>query len=275
MLHALWNVVAKRSAGGPPFVILFGWVSAAIATPIMLWQWQTHPQAMTVGLVLAALSSALIHAAYSLVLQQGYRVSDFAVVYPIARGVGPMLAVIGSVLLFGETPSLSGWLGIALIVAGVFVTAGIQGIFSAEPSRCQTGVAWGSLTGAFIAIYTLLDGWAVKSLGATPVLFYGAVLWFRVLLFAPWAIRGHARIRVCWRENALAVILVGTLSPLAYVLVLFAVQLAPLAYIAPVREVSMLVAAFAGAKFLGESLSRMQILGAALMASGVLALALA
>jgi drug/metabolite transporter (DMT)-like permease len=136
-------------------------------------------------------------------------------------------------------------------------------------------VLWGGLTGLCIAGYTVIDGWAVKSLGMAPVLFYAAGLVFRTLLLAPWALHRRAMLRGQWRQHRTAIVLVGVLSPLAYCLVLFAVQTAPLSYVAPVREISMLIGTLLGARLLKETLRPSQVLGAAMMLLGVAGLALA
>ncbi|MGH8760575.1 MAG: DMT family transporter [Burkholderiales bacterium] len=276
MCHALWNILAKRAAGGPLFVWLFGCVSVVAAAPVALWTWWTHPQTFDAWMWMAALASGLVHVVYSLVLQQGYRVSDFAVVYPVARGTGPLMSVLGAVVLLSEVPSVLGWLGVALVLGGVFMTAGAMDLLSGgDASRRRLGVLWGVLTGLCIACYTVIDGWAVKTLGMVPVLFYAVGLLFRTLLLAPWALHRRATLREQWRQHRTAIILVGLLSPLAYSLVLFAVQTAPLSYVAPVREISMLIGTLLGARLLNESLRRSQVLGAAMMLLGVAGLALA
>jgi len=275
--HALWNIVAKRAAGGTLFVWLFGCVSVAAAAPVALVAWHVQPQTFDGWMWLAVLASALVHVVYLLVLQKGYRVGDFAVIYPMARGTGPLLAVLGAVVLLGEMPSALGWLGVALVLAGVCMTAGgAAGItIHSDAQRRRRGVLWGAFTGACIAGYTVLDGWAVKSLGMAPVLFYAASLVFRSVLLAPWALHSRSALRGQWRQHRTAIVLVGVLSPLAYCLVLFAVQTAPLSYVAPVREMSMLIGTLMGARLLKESLKPSQVLGAALMLLGVAGLALA
>ena len=275
--HALWNIVAKRAAGGTLFVWPFGCVSVAAAAPVALVAWRLHPQAFDGWMWLAVLASALVHVVYLLVLQKGYRVGDFAVVYPMARGTGPLLAVLGAVVVLGELPSALGWLGVALVLAGVFMMAGAASGVAAggDAQRRRRGVLWGALTGCCIAGYTVIDGWAVKSLGMAPVLFYATSLVFRTLLLAPWALHQRNALRGQWRQHRTGIVLVGVLSPLAYCLVLFAVQSAPLSYVAPVREMSMLIGTLVGARLLKESLRPSQVLGAALMLLGVAGLALA
>ena len=248
--HALWNIAAKRAAGGSAFVWLFGCVSVLAAAPVALWVGWWHPQNFNNTMWLAVLASAVVHVVYSLVLQKAYAISDFAVVYPVARGMGPLLSVLGAVMLLGEIPSALGWLGVALVLLGVLLTAGVRNLAGASTTalqRRQLGVLWGFMTGLCIAGYTVIDGWAVKSLGMHPVLFYAAGLLLRTLVLAPWAWRDRDQLASQWQRNRRALLIVGLLSPLAYLLVLFALQQAPLSYVAPVREISMLFGTLAGA----------------------------
>jgi uncharacterized membrane protein len=274
MCHALWNIVAKKAAGGLEFVWLFGVVSVVAAAPLAIWAWTVHAQTFTSLMWFAALASGVIHVLYSLVLQRGYKVGDFAVVYPIARGTGPMLSVLAAVAFLGEKPSALGWLGVAAVVAGVFVSAGAANLLRGNPTRQRNqGVLWGILTGVFIATYTVIDGWAIKALGMQPVLFYSVGLLLRTLLLAPFALRQSAGLRDQWQTHRWAIIVVGVLSPMAYLLVLLALQTTPLSYVAPVREISMLVGTLLGAILLKEAVKPSQFVGAAMMLMGVALLA--
>jgi drug/metabolite transporter (DMT)-like permease len=271
--HAIWNIVAKKSQGGAAFVFLYGVVSIAAAVPVAAWTWARQPQHFNAAMWSAVAASALIHVFYSLTLQKAYREADFAVVYPVARGTGPMLSVLLAILLFEERPSLIGWLAVAAILAGVFVSAGAGAIRRGGARERRLGVLWGMATGAFIAAYTVLDGWAIKTLGMVPILFYAAALLFRTLLQAPFALRRVDDLRREWREKRAAIIAVGLFAPTAYALTLLAVQRAPLSYVAPVREISMLVGTFIGAGLLKEAVKPSQVAGAAIMLAGVAGLA--
>ena len=159
LCHAIWNIVAKKAGGGVLFVWLFGAVSVLAAAPIAGWAWLEHPQIFSHWMWFAALASGLVHVLYSLVLQKAYRVSDFAVVYPIARGTGPMLSVLAAIILLGEKPSPIGWISVAAVLLGVFISAGGINIFRSTPGHPRhLGVLWGMLTGLFIASYTVIDG---------------------------------------------------------------------------------------------------------------------
>ena len=277
--HATWNLVAKRAGGGSHFVLMGALLVAVVWLPAALWvgvdvawQWGWLEWA-----VLAV--SALLHVLYFRTLLHGYAVSDLTVVYPVARGSGPLLSSVGAVFVLGETISALGALGALAVVTGVFLVAGgpqlLRQVQQPEQrQRVHRGLAWGALTGVFIALYTVVDGYAVKVLLLSPILvdYVGNVLRIPVLL--PVALRDRAAFRTAWRAQWRAALLVAVLGPFSYVLVLYAVRLAPLSHVAPAREVSMLFAAIVGGTLLGESDRGLRLLGAGAIAAGVAALAL-
>jgi drug/metabolite transporter (DMT)-like permease len=142
-------------------------------------------------------------------------------------------------------------------------------------SRLQAGLLWGVITGACIAGYTVVDGWAVRGLQLDPVLYYALGLLMRTVLLAPQALRDTGRLAREWKKNARYVVGVGLLSPLAYTLILYALTQAPLVYVAPAREISMLLGVVIGAALLKEVLTGRRVLGAASMVLGVVLLAIA
>lgn len=274
-LHASWNLLAKRSAGGLPFVWLLDLASVLIYLPVVLGfiYWQRP----SLGLlqILAILGSAVIHLGYFLSLQRGYRVGDLSLVYPLARGTGPLLATIAAILFLGERPTPLALGGTALIVVSVFILAGGVRLLSADAStQTRQALRFGLLTGTLIASYTLFDKYAVSVLLIQPLLF----LWLgnvaRALLLTPMALRDWSGVRQEWQTNRLEVLGVAVLSPLAYILVLTALVFTPVSYIAPTREISILIAALFGARLLNEGDARRRLSAAALMVLGVIALAL-
>jgi drug/metabolite transporter (DMT)-like permease len=138
----------------------------------------------------------------------------------------------------------------------------------------HAGLRWGALTGALIAGYTVIDGYAVKVLLVGPVLldYIGNLL--RVPFLLPAALLDRPALATALRAQWRHALVVATLGPLAYILVLYAVTMAPLSHVAPAREVSMLFAALLGGRLLGEGDRGLRVLGAACIALGVAALAL-
>lgn len=280
LLHAVWNLAAKRAGGDHRF----SFIAAAMVTvgwlPVVLWTGLGEVLQWSAWVWACVTASAVLHLVYFIVLLHGYRVSDLTVVYPVARGSGPLLTVLGAALWLNEPLSLTGGTGALLVCAGVFVIAGGPGLLrrAHEPTaraRVLAGIRWGALTGAFIAGYTLVDGYAVKVLLVGPIVldYLGNVL--RLPFLAPAALRDRAALVQAWRTQWRHALVVAALGPLAYVLVLYAVKLAPLSHVAPARELSMLFAALLGGQLLGEGDRVLRLAGAACIAAGVVTLALA
>lgn len=278
VLHATWNLAAKHAGGDNRFVLLTASMVAVLWLPVGLWAgWDAVPRWgwLEWGLVLA---SGLVHLGYFTVLLRGYRASDLSVVYPVARGSGPLMAAAGAVLVLGEQLSLLALVGVLAVTGGVFVIAGGPALWRqardpAQQRRVRLGLGYGMLTGLFIAAYTVIDGYAVKVALISPLLvdYFSNLL--RIPFLAPLAWRQRATIWPVWRRLWRHALVVAVLSPAAYVLVLYAVTMAPLSHVAPAREVSMLVAALLGGRLLGERDLGLRLAGAALITCGVVALA--
>ncbi len=281
LFHALWNLLAKRvGGGGAPFVWLYTALSALLYTPVatasVFILGETHVSA--VG-PLFVLGTAVLHTGYFLSLQKGYAVGDLSVVYPLARGTGPLLASAAAVTLFRERPGPVAVLGILLIGGGVFALAWepaavTTGASPAERRARRLGVAYGVLTGGFIAGYTLWDKQAVSGLALSPVPYYWAALSAQALLLAPVALRRKDEVRAAWRAHRPEVLGVAVLSPLSYLLVLTALVFAPVSHVAPAREVGILIGTAMGGGLLKEGDAQRRLLAAGTIVAGIVALAL-
>ena len=270
LTHASWNLVAKRAAHSTHFVWLYSVASLVLWTVPVIWvvshsRWPTGPQPW-----LALAATALLHLAYSLSLQAGYRAGDLSLVYPIARGTGPLLSFAGAAWLLGERPGWIPLLGVLLVVSGIALVADL-----ARPRRHspRTGIAWGLVTGACIAAYTLNDGWAVKYLLLSPILVDYSGNLFRALVLAPRALSNSTALRREIREFGRPALVVGVLGPLGYILVLWAMTIAPISHVAPARELATLVGTYFGSRLLKEQAGWSRITGALCIVLGVICLA--
>jgi drug/metabolite transporter (DMT)-like permease len=279
LIHASWNIAAKKAGGDARFAFFTSVVLMGVWAPVGLWAaWGVLPGWGWTEWSVVALSGVL-HVLYYIVLLRGYRKADLTVVYPLARGSGPLLSSMVAILLLGEQISALGLFGILGVVGGVFLIAGGPGLLRAahdpaQRQRVHKGMAYGLLTGAFIASYTVVDGYAVKFLLMSPILIDYLGNFVRLALLAPTVLRDRPAARLLWRRQWKYALLVGAISPVSYVLVLYAMQVAPLSHVAPAREVSMLFAALIGGHLLGEGDRVQRAFGAALIALGVMALAL-
>ena len=219
------------------------------------------------------MGSALLRILYFVVLLRGYRLADLTVVYPLARGTGPLLSSLAAIFWLGEAVSIFGIFGIACVIGGVFLIAGGPSLTRARLR--SAGLRYGLLTGVLIACYTVVDGYAVKVLLLSPFLMHYVENVVRGVLLMPVVLRDRPAARVLWRQQWKYALLVGTITPVSYVLVLYALQTAPLSLVAPAREVSMLFAALIGGHLLGEGDRWLRVMGALLIACGVVMLGLA
>ena len=279
VLHATWNIVAKRAGGDSRFALVSAlWVVVLWAPAAVWFGWEELPRWGAAQWAVVS-ASAAVHVFYFNTLLRGYREADLTVVYPVARGSAPLVTVLAAVLLLGETLSFVALAGVVAVCAGVFLIAGGPALWQqihdpAARQRVNAGLRWGALTGLLIAGYSVIDGYAVKVLLVGPVLldYFGNLL--RVPLLLPLALRDRPAFMRALRVQWKPALVVAFLGPAAYVMVLYALTLAPLSRVAPAREVSMLVAALLGGHLLGEADRGLRIAGAACVALGVAGLAL-
>lgn len=272
VLHATWNLLAKRVGGGPPFVWLFTILSTIIYLPVAAIVFTLKRPEIGVVDLCFIVGSGSLHLGYFLLLQQGYRVGDLSLIYPLARGTGPTLSTIAAIAFLGERPSALAIGGALLVVASVFALTGGARIFRARDAGWVT--SFGLLTGVVIAMYTLWDKHAVSTLLIPPIVLDWGSGFTRGLLLTPTALRNWDSVRSLWRGHRVEVLGVAVLAPLAYLLVLTALVPAPVSYIAPTREISILVGAYLGARLLNEGDTRRRMLAASGMVAGIAALAL-
>ncbi|KQW63649.1 DMT family transporter [Variovorax sp. Root411] len=279
VIHASWNIAAKKANGDARFAFQSGVFMALVWAPVgIVLGWRVVPAWGLREWGFVALSGVL-HVFYYVILLRGYRKSDLTVVYPLARGSGPLLSSLVAILFLGETISLVGVAGIFGVVLGVFLVAGGPRLWhkehdAAQRERVHKGIRYGVLTGAFIAAYTVADSYAVKFLAMSPILLDYMSNFVRLVLLLPAALQDRATTALMWRAQWKYALLVAAISPVSYVLVLYAVQQAPISHVAPAREVSMLFAALIGGHLLREGDRLLRLLGALFIAAGVVALAM-
>jgi len=281
--HATWNYAAKRSGGGLPFVWLTGLVSLCFYVPLsaayVLWRSPGFPA----GAGLVVLGSGLIKMAYALLLQRGYRHGDFSLVYPLARGTGPLFSTLTAIALFGERPTPLALAGGAIIVTCVFYLAGGASLVgrtlrvsrgSAGTPRPTTAIFYGFTCGCCIAALTVWDKHAVAHLHLPPLVYDCSTQVVLCAVLTPFAWPRRDEAAVAWRDHRWKVFAVALLAPLGYILILTAMTFTPVSYIAPAREISILIGTFFGAKLLKEADAKRRLLAAGGMVVGVIALAL-
>lgn len=270
--HAGWNYLLKRSGGGVGFVWLFAAISALLYAPVALGTFLWLRPALGWTHLAAAAASAALHTIYYLLLDRGYRHGDLSLVYPIARATGPLLTVGLAMLLLGEQPAALALGGALLISAGGLLLTGDPRVLRRK--GIEHAVLTALATGVAIAAYTVVDKTAVALLLTPPILQDWLTNVGRVALMTPLVRSRGETVRAAWREHRGDVLAVAVLCPLSYILVLTAMQFTLVSYVAPAREISILIAAYLGARLLSEGDARRRVIAGVLMTVGVVALAL-
>ena len=272
--HASWNLAAKRSGGGLPFVWLTGLVSLCFYVPLsaayVLWKSPAIPP----GAWLVVLGSGLIKMAYAVMLQRAYRHGDFSLVYPLARGTGPLFSTLTAIALYHERPSPLALMGGAIIITSIFLLTGGPKLLHTDRAHLRQGLTYGFICGCCIATLTVWDKHAVAHLHLPPLVYDCSTQVVLCTVLAPFAWPRRAEAWAAWRDHRGKVFTVALLAPLAYMLILTAMTFTPVSYIAPVREISILIGTFFGAKLLKEADASRRLWAAGGMVAGVIALAL-
>ena len=191
---------------------------------------------------------------------------DLNLVYPLARGAGPLLTFAVAVTVLGQRPGGVAVLGVLTVVAGVLLIS-----LGRSHGHARAGAAWGLATGATIASYTLWDNHAVTALDVPPVPYFvlGIVVQLPVLAVLLRREGDPTPLREVWRATRVPVLAVAICSPLAYILVLRAMQLAPVSLVAAGREASIVVGALFGWLVLREARPARRLVGAAVVLVGI------
>lgn len=263
-LHACWNAVLKSGTDRAALIGILNVAAAIISAPILVlvplpgpsdWVWISV--------------SVLVHLAYQLSLAKMMGSADYSLVYPVSRGLGPLVVTIIALLVLGEELGILDVLSILILIGGA-VLAGFSGAgkLHAPP---VSALLWACLVGLLIGIYTAIDGTAVKRM--SPLTF---ILWSNILIMPPmmaFLYRLHGRefsrrLSSHWKRGLVMTIVAYT----GYTMALFAFRYGGLAEIAALRETSILFAALVGAFWLKERLTLVRLLGIALVAMGAILL---
>ncbi|MFQ5693673.1 MAG: EamA family transporter [Nitrospinota bacterium] len=276
VFHVGWNYLTKSTRHKAAFLWLMHAVFAVAYLPVFLFMgygpglsWKGW--AYVVG-------SGAVHAVYYWTLARSYEAGDLSLVYPVARGTSVILVAVFSALFLTERPSGLGAAGIATVLGGIY-TLHLRTLSWKDalrpflPARTP-GSSWALVTGARVAVYSLMDkaGVGLIEPGAYAYLLFLTAMAF----FTPIVFRGGAGpVVATWRAEARRVVVVGLSIPVAYLFILVAYTLAPVAYVVASREVRLALGAVLGALLLGEGRVGYRLAGSVLILLGVGLLALA
>ena len=267
-LHTTWNLLLKGS--GERYMATW-WamlVGAILFLPALLF---VGLPARTTWIML--LISAAVEAVYFFMLSYAYEDADFSLVYPLARGAAPALIAVWSVIFLKEELTAGGVAGLVIIILGLLIVGG-SGWLLASGKPHWRGIVPALLLALCISTYTVIDGAAVK---LTSPIGYAVLIYFvSVLYMTPFIVRryGWARLNRELKLNGRKLLAIGALIQVGYLLALLAYRLSPISYSGAIREVGVVMGAFAGWQFLGEKFGAARVIGAFIIFAGILMIAL-
>jgi drug/metabolite transporter (DMT)-like permease len=270
LLHAFWNYLAKKSRHKIAFIwwsILF---AVIIYFPMFLYSFAGMKISATGWACIIA--TGILHTFYFFFFGSSYERGDLSVVYPLARGFGPFWVPILAVIILREQLSLAGVIGIAFVVAGIYVihlkSFSFKTFFEPFTAIRNTASMWALLTGCTIAAYSIVDKVGVQSVH--PVVYIYFMFFIPLMFLAPYVLIAQRKaLKTEWRINKGPIVVVGFLVVFAYLLILFAMQSSNVSYVVAAREFSIVFSALFGIIWLGERHRRPRLIGAFLIALGV------
>ena len=277
LAHASWNLLLKRSSNQEAFVWWLLVADSLLLLPlgaVLLWLYPiTQPGWWLV------LATVVLHIFYFVLLGRGYARADLSLVYPIARGLGPMLVPALAVALLDEQVSPPAVVGIGSIVVGIYLVSWwgrFRQLFRQPLALLRDpGVRYAILTGLTIAAYALVDKRGVGHV--QPFLYMYLLTLGCALGLAPYILgsQGRAAVVQVWRSSAWTIVAAGLLTFLAYGLVLTAFSISRVSYVAPAREVGIVVGVLLGIFVLKEPFGAGRLLGSSFILLGLVFIALA
>ncbi len=260
LLHALWNALVK---GAKDKTVILGLIALGHVVPgLVVVAIAPHPGWAIWPYVVA---STVIHWGYYYFLNTAYRHGDLSVMYPIARGLAPVLIALGAQVWVGETLPTLAWAGIICVSGGIMVLT--KGAFTG--ALPLTGLLAALACAIMVASYSLVDGVGVR-VSANALAYVG---WLFVMEFI---VAGFVfstrwqRLRALSPKVIMLGFLGGVISGTAYGLVLYAKTLAPLGLVSALRETSVIFAAIIGVMWFGEGPKANRLLAAAIVMAGII-----
>lgn len=268
ILHTSWNLLLKQA--GEKYIAIW-WamlIGSSLFLPVLFF---TGLPAREIWHLL--LISVAFEIVYYIALSAAYNDADFSLVYPLARGSAPAMIAVWSVLFLREKLTVGGAAGLFVIILGLLAVGG-SSYFQVHGKPHLRAILLALLIAFSISIYSTIDGAAVKLTAPFP--YAVLILFFAPALMTPFVVRryGWTMLKDELSAHRLRLMVIGALSILAYLLALWAYSLAKVSYAGAVREVSVVMGAFAGWQFLGEKLGRMRVIGAAIIFAGILVIAI-
>jgi drug/metabolite transporter (DMT)-like permease len=268
LFHALANVLMKRSQDKMAFAWWMLGTFCAFGIPALFF----IPQVPIIAWIIV-LTSGVLEAVYFYTLTRAYTSGDLSLVYPVARGSAPLFLLLWAVMFLGERPSWAGLAGILLIIIGLYLI-NLNSIHDwSRPLHAFRSPAsrWALLTGILISAYSAIDKAGVRYFPPFVYLYFILLVCW-ICLSIQWLIpdRRNPIRQEIQNGRWLSIVAAAIAGTSGYGLVLVALRISPVSYVGPVREISVVIGAWIGIRYLGEQGGSLRIISSMLVVSGIL-----
>ncbi|TCZ78962.1 LuxR family transcriptional regulator [Paenibacillus albiflavus] len=270
-MHAVWNLMTKKSLNKTVFLWSIHIVAGIILFPSFIYE--LTQIGLTATLLGFLALSFCFQAGYLVFLSKTYSYGEMSQVYPLMRGIGALLVPIASTFVYQESLSLMGWFGLTLIIVGLFFISDIhRGTKNQSTnSRKKLAILFAVLVGCCITGYTLVDKHLVGHFSPFAIIEISNISY--IVISTRYVLRSK-KLKQEWQRNWRTILVGSFFSPGSYILFLFAMSLAPLASIAPIREVGTVFGTLLGVLILKESHGARRIAFSAVITCGIITIAL-
>lgn len=267
--HAFWNMILKKVQGGILFIWFFTLITTLCYIPFLVALPTTYVTFTQPLVLYICVSSMIVHLFYFIFLDKAYQYGDLSIIYPVARGIAPVLTIIAAFFLLNESLSTTQLFSVCCIIFGTFTLSGFS--YSRDPTMGKS-LAYALVCGIMVASFTLIDKVAISQYAISPFLLDFINNLGRTVMLCPYALNNKTQLKdlvqVNWKEG----VMVALLSPLSYLLVLYAMKYAPISLIAPLRQFSIVIGGILGVKLLCENRDYAKLLGIGLTFFGIVLL---
>ncbi len=274
LMHASWNYLTKCSRDKLVFLWSTGIAGSVFFLPLLLL---TDAGSWSGRVLLGFGLGAGIRALYFLALGAAYARGDLSIVYPVARGIAPMLVPVTAAALLGEHMSAVAGLGVAAVALGVYLVhlpgLNARSLFVPLTQLRAVPTRYAAVTGALTTTYSLADKWNIDA-GAPPLPYAYFTIPVAALLLTPAVLRRPSRAVAEWRQSGWRIPAVALLMISSYLLVLFALQSTQVSYVAPARQLGIVFGTILGSVVLHEGAAPPRVAGSGIIVLGVVLLSL-
>jgi len=266
LTHAIWNLILKKVQGGVVFLWIFTTFTWVLYIPIIILNFNRISSFLNISSFLFCTLSIIMHILYFFLLEKAYYYGDLSIIYPITRGLSPVFTIIFAICFMNESLNIFEILGTGLILFGTFLLS----ITSEKNIQMKkAGLFFAILCSISITTYTLTDKYIMATLAVSPFLLDFLNNIGRSIVLTPYIFKNSSKAKYLFKNYKKEAFIIAILSPISYLMILFAMKHMQISIISPMRQLSIVIGSFLGIVVLKESSNLYKKIGVMITFIGV------